>query len=171
MGGWYIQTLALCVVGVLLLFGLSVLIWRVTRRRGESERPYCGNCEYDLTGSESNRCPECGKLFIDAGVHRHRAERRDRRLLRWSVPAALVMLVLIVGGGSMLIFIARAQQQQAAANAARAQAMAAFMQASLAKTKEAEAAAKNEVLNQLMSRLTPASSPASRQTGSQTGGK
>jgi hypothetical protein len=44
--------------------GIVVSRWR----RTDMDLPRCGNCGYNLTGAPSNRCPECGMLFIDAGV-------------------------------------------------------------------------------------------------------
>ncbi len=34
-----------------------------------SNRPYCPECAYDLTGSASDRCPECGTPFRRDDVH------------------------------------------------------------------------------------------------------
>ena len=63
-------------------------------RRGPE--PRCGNCGYNLTGSESNRCSECGLLFIDAGIVRGSASpSRARR--RVGIALILVPVVLILG--------------------------------------------------------------------------
>lgn len=36
----------------------TAVLWRLDRRRVRPGR--CGKCDYDLTGNESGRCPECG---------------------------------------------------------------------------------------------------------------
>ena len=59
------------ILAVALLVGViaGVVVLIKGRRRGrEGSAPTCGQCGYNLTGSESNRCPECGTLFIEAGV-------------------------------------------------------------------------------------------------------
>lgn len=34
-------------------------------------KPYCSNCNYDLTNlTQSNKCPECGKLLVDVLARR-----------------------------------------------------------------------------------------------------
>jgi len=46
------------VVG-LVLFIRGIAKW--PRNRGDT--PYCGNCNYNLTGLTSDRCPECGTIM------------------------------------------------------------------------------------------------------------
>ncbi len=61
----------LSIVGLLacVAAGIIVIVIVVSRRRQvETILPRCGNCGYNLTGAPSNRCPECGMLFIEAGV-------------------------------------------------------------------------------------------------------
>ncbi len=44
-------------------------IWLILRSRSKvGSEPHCGHCDYQLTGLTSNRCPECGRPFIQAGV-------------------------------------------------------------------------------------------------------
>ena len=62
--------LLIVVLGVLacVAVGVAVVVLVASRRRTEVTQPSCGNCGYNLTGAPANRCPECGELFIDAGV-------------------------------------------------------------------------------------------------------
>ncbi|HPF40615.1 MAG TPA: hypothetical protein P5081_16080 [Phycisphaerae bacterium] len=39
---------------------LVLALWYRRRRRRRAMRHHCVQCEYDLTGVESDRCPECG---------------------------------------------------------------------------------------------------------------
>lgn len=54
----FIQTICVC-VGALLLVKSQMSVGR---------DPRCGHCGYQLSGLTSNRCPECGRLFIEAGI-------------------------------------------------------------------------------------------------------
>lgn len=83
--------------------------------------PRCGHCGYNLTGAPGNRCPECGKLFIDAGV----VVRNDLRRVRWRLVLPLMALALLVGIVGVSYFSIRAAQARAAAEAGRAAAEAA----------------------------------------------
>ncbi|MCA9254520.1 MAG: hypothetical protein KDA33_02735 [Phycisphaerales bacterium] len=79
-------------------------------------RPTCGHCGYDLTGAESNRCPECGWLFIEAGVRvGPDGDTRRKRFRR----AVILAIVLLAGAGVMLTaeayLRARAARDQAIA--------------------------------------------------------
>jgi hypothetical protein len=52
------------VVGSVLV-GVAVLWWNgaITNGLIPSNRPYCHECGYELTGAIGNRCPECGTSF------------------------------------------------------------------------------------------------------------
>jgi len=77
------------------LLGVGIYLLRSAGSRGSVD-PLCGNCGYNLTGSESNRCSECGLLFIDAGIVRGSASpSRVRR--RVGIAFILVPIILIVG--------------------------------------------------------------------------
>lgn len=102
----------------LFLVGLGVYLIRTSHRRVGSE-PTCGQCGYNLTGSESNRCPECGMLFIDAGVIKGRTVGTRRRL--WTgITLILVPAVLLVGTGISVSMMAASRAQMQAIQAQRA---------------------------------------------------
>jgi|GEM_PF-2374819 len=89
--------------------------------------PHCGHCQYNLTGIEDNRCPECGWLFIEAGVKIVGAQRRDRRKHIWL--AAILGGFLLAGISVSYIMMTRARMQAALA---QQQAAIARQQATLA---------------------------------------
>jgi hypothetical protein len=80
-------------LGVVVLFvgfvgaGLWLLLGGRDLRR---QHPACGHCGYDLTASTSNRCPECGLLFIEAGVRAGNWGKRP-----WSRRAAGIVVLLV----------------------------------------------------------------------------
>ena len=85
-------------------------------RSHDSQRPLCGQCGYDLTGSEGNRCPECGLLFIEAGVTFQRDKGARGRQLRRNVILALVVLLGAGAAMSTMAYLrARAARERAIA--------------------------------------------------------
>lgn len=58
----------------------------------------CLGCGYDLRGLGETRCPECGRAFdprVRATYGPGDSARRDRRLVRWGVVAAIWPLVAV----------------------------------------------------------------------------
>src|SRR5262245_20399657 len=110
-----------------ILAGFMIVLMR---SRADSAGPRCGNCSYDLTGSTSNRCPECGKLFIEAGVvvALGSASARRRRVLLIGTAAAIGAILLALVGVATLATRAAYEARQAAV----AQAMVARQQAEAA---------------------------------------
>ncbi|MCB9855036.1 MAG: hypothetical protein H6818_05055 [Phycisphaerales bacterium] len=95
-------------------------------------QPTCGHCGYDLTGAESNRCPECGLLFIEAGVEiRRQSLSKSRRSRQFLVLGLLVFFGLSAAVAGMAYFRAQALRAQAIAaqQAALARQQAAIQQA------------------------------------------
>lgn len=90
--------------------------------------PRCGNCGYNLTGAPGNRCPECGKLFIEAGV----VVRREPRRSPWRLLFLILAFAALIAIAFFTLHAARAAQARAALEAARARAAAAFLQQRLA---------------------------------------
>ena len=80
---------------------IGLYLIRSARRRRGTE-PRCGHCEYNLTGSLSDRCPECGLRFIEAGVV---MGSRASRALLW-IGLALIMLTPLFGGLSATMYMA-----------------------------------------------------------------
>lgn len=95
------------------------------------KHPQCGHCGYDLIGAESNRCPECGLLFIEAGVTFGRDAAGGRRRISRAIVLVL-FLVLGIGAAmsSMMYYRARAARERAIA---QQQAAMAQQRAALAK--------------------------------------
>ena len=86
------------ILAVALLVGVVagvVVLIKGQRRGRQGTDPTCGRCGYNLTGSESNRCPECGTLFIEAGVTLGRSSPKKAR---WVWVSLLVLSILFVGG-------------------------------------------------------------------------
>ena len=113
------------ILAVALLVGVvaGVVVFIKGRRR-EGTDPTCSRCGYDLTGSESNRCPECGTLFIEAGVTMGNPSSKRPR---WVWGSWLVLSILFVAGIGILASrtAARKAQSQATLRAIYAQAAAA----------------------------------------------
>ncbi len=105
------------------------------------KHPQCGHCGYDLIGAESNRCPECGLLFIEAGVTFERDAGGGMRRIRRAVILSLVLVLgLGVAMSSMMYFRAQAARERAIAQqqAAMAQQRAALAKQQAAATLLAE---------------------------------
>ena len=98
--------------------GIGLYLIRSARRRRGTE-PRCGHCGYNLTGSLSDRCPECGLRFVEAGVVKGSPASRARL---W-IGLALLMLATLFGGISASTYLAR----KAAMERAKAQAAAQFL--------------------------------------------
>jgi predicted RNA-binding Zn-ribbon protein involved in translation (DUF1610 family) len=132
------------IVGAL-VGGLIVLAaGRARPRRRASDVPQCGACGYNLTGAPANRCPECGALFIEAGVT-FLDPQRGSRLRRRRLLLGLTAFVIFAGAIGFFVALRQVAVQRAlAARQAALQAQA----AALARAQAAQRAA------------TPATAPA-----------
>lgn len=86
--------LMLGLVGSVLPFGLGIYLIQSSRGRAGPE-PLCGNCDYNLTGLESNRCPECGLLFIEGEFIKG---SRTSSHTRFWIGLVLVLMASLFGG-------------------------------------------------------------------------
>ena len=71
-GGSFVWSYGLNAVGFFLEAGFGLYLffggeW-IVNRAIPSNRPYCHECGYDLTGAATNRCPECDTPFSPADV-------------------------------------------------------------------------------------------------------
>ena len=119
------------IVSAVLSAGIGLYLIRSARRRLGTE-PRCGHCGYNLTGSLSDRCPECGLRFIEAGVVKGSPASRVRL---W-IGLALIMLATLFGGLSASTYLAR----RAAMERVKAQAAAQFLKQMLSAPPQPSAA-------------------------------
>lgn len=118
-----------------LLGCLAAGVYLLIRSRSSVEAyPRCGHCGYNLTGSISNRCSECGRLFIEAGVFVRRA-RRSRSTLAVGLILIIIPLVFSFGAVATGLIAARATRESAVA--AQQRALAAQAQAQLQAVQQA----------------------------------
>ena len=110
---------SLVIFGVLVLVsaGMALALVVFGRRREAAAGPMCGHCGYNLTGAPGNRCPECGRLFIEAGVITRPRSRRGLRVV--------VVSLLLVAGLLFGVFALRTNRQAGAARVQAARARAA----------------------------------------------
>ena len=134
---------ALSILVVLLLIGAGVVVLIEAQRRGrEGTDPTCGQCGYNLTGSECNRCPECGTLFIEAGVM---LGNPSPKRARWVLVNSVVLLILFVGGIGLSVSYRAASQARAQAAQAQLLRMRAIeMQAALLQGQQQESSEQAE---------------------------
>ena len=87
--------LLLIALGVVALFGLSLLIWGVRGRR-INDHPVCRACGFDLKGlyPDAPMCPECGRDVRE--TRSVRSGVRTRR--RWTIVAGAALLTIGVVG-------------------------------------------------------------------------
>ncbi len=112
-----------------LLGCLAAGVFLLVRSRSPAEsHPRCGHCGYNLTGAVSNRCSECGRLFIEAGVE-VRPKRRPKATLVVGLVLIILPLVLSLGAIAAGQMAAQAARARAQAIAAQQRAVAAQLQA------------------------------------------
>ena len=99
-----------------------------TSRRDVGPGPRCGYCNYNLTGSTANRCPECGRLFIEAGIVTNSVVSLRKRRLIGIVLILAPLIPTTFGGAATLFYRARAARQAAAAAKATVDAIIDFQQ-------------------------------------------
>ena len=126
---------------LVLLAAVIVAVAMAVRLRSKSpNHPACGRCGYDVTATvgHSDRCPECGALFIEVGIVPPAGPTAERRATSKVVVVVLVVATLLssilaLGG----IFAARASVASA-----RAQALAAQQRAAAQAQAQADQAAR-----------------------------
>ena len=95
------------VVGGVLVCVVAAMVVIMRQRRAAEPTPRCGNCGYNLTGAPSNRCPECGKLFVEAGVITQAAEAPRPKPQAWVSLAVMAVVLLLVFYGVLRGCVAR----------------------------------------------------------------
>jgi hypothetical protein len=116
---------ALVGLGFVVLFAvfLGACLWLLFAVRSpRRQHPACGHCGYDLTSSTSNRCPECGLLFIEAGVQVGTSQGRSRARTTAGIVVLVIGLLFMPCLGT---FFAARMRSQAVAQAVAAQRLAA----------------------------------------------
>lgn len=147
-----------------LLGCLAAGVFLLVRSRAPADsHPRCGHCGYNLTGAVSNRCSECGRLFIEAGVE-VRPKRRPKATLVVGLVLVIIPLVLSFGAIAAGLMAAQAERARAQAIAAQQRAAAAQVQAQLQRafetTQPARPMANSDATPSAGFRTSPASKPA-----------
>lgn len=139
----FLALFLLLVVIAVLASGIYLIV--KPRKRRATNEPCCGHCGYNLTGAPSNRCPECGRLFIEAGVIVGSASRSSGRRAV-GVVLVIVSLIFLGSGAVSTIFYLQAARQRAVAARQRAIAnqkiVNDFLQQQLSNTKQKPSARK-----------------------------
>jgi flagellar basal body-associated protein FliL len=118
------HAMVLVVFVLVLVLALLGAVWWILRRRGAYDStPRCGRCGYNLTGNTGNRCPECGAMFVEAGVVIRAGQQAGNRRTVY-LTSIIVVLLLAAGAMATLFSYVAALRAREAAAAARAQAMA-----------------------------------------------
>jgi hypothetical protein len=101
----------------------TAFLWWIDRHRFAAG--HCQECGYNLTANVSGRCPECGKLFIEAGVVSPRQSSRPRFWIGIGIALLLAMLPLAFSSLVPVMFNRwlTAVENKVAAEAAEARAM------------------------------------------------
>jgi hypothetical protein len=112
----------LVVLGVAAPLAAGAVVMILGLRRGPSGAR-CGRCRYDVSasvGGGRDRCPECGALFVEAGI----TPPRRRRPALVAIGAAMLLLSLL----SALAFTSAAASRRAAERARAVQVEALLLQ-------------------------------------------
>jgi hypothetical protein len=87
---FYLLLLLWLGIATALLGVLLIRRGRFPRRRGTT--PHCRGCDYDLTGIDATRCPECGRELTEKSIVRGERHRRPRLTV-----AGAILLLLGLG--------------------------------------------------------------------------
>ena len=132
------------VLGLIAVACVAVGIYLiVTSRREIIPGPRCRHCDYNLTGSTTNRCPECGRLFFESFeasvVTNPLARQRKRRRIGIALLVMSLIYISLGLGGFLGDRTHRARMQ-----AARAKGMAAGARYLAKQRARAQAAAQSQ---------------------------
>src|SRR5688572_29972900 len=115
------STLGFAVLLLIVLLPLSIGIMLIRKARGKGlGYPACGSCKYNVSASVgmTDRCPECGLLFVTAGILPPRGFRQPG--LMWMGVALVMMTVSCAGFALLASYRSQTAMQRARAAAAQA---------------------------------------------------
>ncbi len=73
--------------------------------------PTCPRCDFNLSGTDSNRCPECGLIYVRSAISEHarRMQAELRRMSNMNDLASTGFKIVLAGGGILILGIIRAK--------------------------------------------------------------